>query len=109
MANTKRSRARTPEQQENILINLAYKLAEKRLREGTATSQMICQLLMQGTEKKRLENEKLKAEVEVANAKIKQLEQSVSSESIYKEAIKAFQQYSGQEIIDPDDDEWEED
>lgn len=92
---TRKMRAKTPEQQENILINLATKLAEKKLRDGSASSQLICQVLSLGTEKKRLENEKLKTEVNVANAKIEQMKQTNLIGELYANAISAFQRYSG--------------
>lgn len=99
----RKSRAKTPQQQENILISLANKLAEEKLRDGTASSQLICQVLMLGSERKKLENEKLKSDIEVANAKIKQLEQASVSGELYKKAIQAFQRYSGQEVTEFDD------
>lgn len=106
MGNTRKIRAKTPEQQENILINLASKLAEKKLRDGSASSQLICQVLSLGTEKKKLENEKLRSEVEVANARIRQMEQTNLIGELYSNAIKAFQRYSGAdegEFIDDED------
>lgn len=96
-------RAKTPEEQENILINLANKLAMKKLMDGTASSQLICQVLSLGSEKKRLENEKLKSEVELANAKVKQLEENISSKAIASEAIAAFKRYSGHQNDEEDD------
>lgn len=105
------SRARSPEQWENEIINLAYKLAEKKLRDGTASSQLICEWLRRGSEKSRLENEKLRADVEVAHAKIKQMEKTSISGELYRRAIQAFQKYSGQEVTDDiepfDDDDYD--
>lgn len=99
---SRRSQARTPEQWENICINLAFKLAEKKLRDGTASSQLICEWMKRGSDKYRLENERLQAEVDVAHAKIKQMEESTISGELYKRAIRAFQKYSGQEVIEDD-------
>lgn len=101
----KQPKARTPEQQENILINLAMKLAEQKLADGTASSQLICQVLSLGSERKKLENEKLKADLKLSNAKVKQIDETSTSGELYKEALNAFRKYSGQTIIDDEDDD----
>ena len=51
--------ALTPEARENQLIYLATDLAEKQLREGTASSQVITHYLKLGSTKEKLEREKL--------------------------------------------------
>ena len=51
--------ALTPEGQENRMISLAMDLAEKQLREGTASAQVQVHFLKLGTEKARLERTKL--------------------------------------------------
>lgn len=53
---TSKSRpATTPEARENQLIALAMDEAERKIREGTASSQLICHFLKLGSEKERLE------------------------------------------------------
>ena len=47
--------ALTPEARENQLISLASDLAEKQLREGTASSQVITHYLKLGSTKERIE------------------------------------------------------
>ena len=49
--------ALTPEARENQLISLAVDLAEKQLREGTASSQVITHYLKLGSTKERIEKE----------------------------------------------------
>lgn len=96
---------KTTEAQENYLINLAFKLAEKKLKDGTASSQIITTLLNMRTEKAELEKEKLKSDLEVANAKIENLKRQTSSEELMKRAIDAFKRYSGEaDEEDYDDD-----
>lgn len=97
--------ARTPEGRENQLINYAFNLAEKKLLDGTASSQLISLLLQWGSTKMKLEMEKLKSDLEVANAKIKQMEQQETSKEIYEQAIAAFKSYTGQIMEDDYDDE----
>lgn len=52
----KRRAALTPEGRENQLIDLAVSLVEKRLLEGTASSQEVTTILKLGTTRARLEN-----------------------------------------------------
>lgn len=96
-------RARTPEQAESILGNLAYKLAEEKLRNGTASSQLICQILQNNTAKKKLEEAKLRNEALLAEAKVEQIRQGARSEELYARVLRAFKKYTGAEDYDPDE------
>lgn len=89
--------ARSPEARENQLINKAVNLAEKKLDDGTASSQIIALLLSLGTQKTRLEIEKLRSDLRVADARIKAMEAQETSKDLYEKAIQAFRSYSGQE------------
>lgn len=91
----------TPEARENQLINLAVDLAEKQLRDGTASSQVTTHFLKLATVKAQLENEKLKKENALLEAKKEALESQKKVEELYLEAITAFKNYGGQG--DPDD------
>lgn len=95
--------ALTPEARENQLIFLATELAEKQLREGTASSQVISHYLKLGTEKSRLECEKLKAENELMQAKKAHLESAQRTEEMFAEAIKVFSKYRGHDEEEPDE------
>ena len=99
---------KTTKAKENYLANLAYKLAEKKLKDGTASSQIIVTLINAASDKVRLENEKLKSDLAVAEAKIDNLKRQTSSEDLMNEAIKMFRKYSGaneEDEYDEDDDE----
>lgn len=54
--------ALTPEARENQLVSLAVDLAEKQLREGTASSQVITHYLKLGSTKERIEKKFWKTE-----------------------------------------------
>lgn len=97
--------ALTPEARENQLIYLATEQAEKQLREGTASSQVLCHFLKLGTEKYRLEREKLKAENELMIAKKAHLESAQRTEELFNEAIKAFSKYRGHSTESGEEDE----
>lgn len=88
--------ALTPEARENQLISLATDLVEKRLREGTASSQETTHFLKLASTKARLEKEILKKQAELITAKAEMLKSQKRVEELYTEAMKAFRNYSGQ-------------
>lgn len=90
-----------PESREQQMINLAVDLAERQMLEGTASSQVITHFLKLGTEKAKLEREKLEHETELLKAKKESIESGKRMEELYEQAIKAMQNYSGHG--DPDD------
>lgn len=87
--------ALTPEAREQQLISLATDLVEERLRNGTATSQETTHFLKLGSSIAQLEIEKKKLENELIKAKTNAVNSSENSEKLYSNAIKAFQRYSG--------------
>lgn len=87
--------ARTPEERESQLVNLSMDLAERQLREGTASSQTINHFLKLATVREQLENEKLRSDLEVARAKIKQIESQEDIKELYENAMNALKEYSG--------------
>lgn len=102
MGNRRNTPAKTAKARENQLINLAVDLAERQLRDGSATSQVITHFLRLATTKEQLENQKLRSDLELAKAKIKQIEQSSMSEETYSKAIEAMRSYSGNGEYDED-------
>lgn len=92
----------TPEGEESRLVSLAYNLAEKRLMEGTASSQEVTHFLKLGSRKEILEREKLEEENRLLRAKTETLQSQRQTEELYKNAINAFRWYAGQG--DPDED-----
>ena len=98
--------AMSPEARENQMIAYAVDLAEKQLREGTASSQVITHYLKLGSSKERLEREKLERENELLRAKAESLQSAQRSEEVYREALKAMRTYSGQ-ITDEEEDDYD--
>lgn len=87
--------ALTPEARENQLISLAMDLAEEQLRNGTASSQVITEFLKRGSEKARLENDKLKEENQLLRARTEALGDAKEMKIMYEEALKAMRLYAG--------------
>lgn len=88
--------AKTPEGREKQLISLATDLAEKQLREGTASAQVITHFLKLATETARLERVKLERETELLSAKADAIKSDKEREQKYDEVVAALRKYSGQ-------------
>ena len=100
---TRRTRpATTPEGRENQLIALSVDLAEKQLREGSASAQVITHYLKLGSSREKLEQERLKEEVTVLKARAEQLESQKRVEELYANALDAMRRYAGQTVDDYD-------
>lgn len=97
--------ARSREQKENQMISLAMDLAEKQLREGTASAMVISHYLKLGTTKALLEKEKLERETELLKAKAESIESARRSEELYAQAIAAMRSYNGFEEEVSEEDE----
>lgn len=87
--------AMTPEARENQLISLATDLAEKQLREGTASSQVIVHYLKLATKKEQLEQEMLARKTEHLTAQTESLQAAKRIEDLYENALKAMKEYGG--------------
>lgn len=87
--------ALTPEAREGQLISLAEQLAERQLRDGTASSQVITHYLKRGSTKERIEMEILEKQKELITAKTEALQAAKRVEELYANAITAMRRYSG--------------
>lgn len=89
--------ARTPEGRENQLINLAVDEVERRLRNGTVSSQILTVLLKLATTRAQLELEKLRSDISLQRAKEQEIEDKTSNSELYAKALEAFKKYKGDE------------
>lgn len=96
--------ALTPKARENQLIALAVDEAERQLRDHTASSQVITHFLKLATDREKLEQERLKGEIELQKAKIKALDNAEEIKVLYENAIKAMRSYGG--YGEPDDEDY---
>lgn len=96
--------AMTPEGRENQLISMAVDLAEQKLRDGTASSQLVTHFLKLGTEKARIEKEILEEQRKYLAAKTESINESKHVEELYSNAINAMRAYSGMETYNDDED-----
>lgn len=108
MANKIRQKpSMTPVGREQQLVQAAVNLAEKKILDGTASSQVICHYLNLASPSYRNRREREELENELIRAKVDNLKSQTTSEKLYANAIKAFASYNGQEVPDLEDDEFE--
>ena len=97
---TRRRRARRPpatsvESRENQMIALAVDLAEEQIRSGRASSQVITHYLKLGTQREKLEQERLRRENELLKAKVESLADQADIKELYGQALMAMRSYQG--------------
>lgn len=98
-----RTRARSPEEREMQMISLTIDLAERQLRDGTASPSVMNHYLKLATERYRKENAKLDNENVLLKAKADQIEGARRSEELMQRALDAFGLYSGESYEEYDD------
>jgi hypothetical protein len=81
------------------MVALAYDLVEKRMREGTATSQETTHFLKLGSSRETLEQERLRHENELTQVKIDGMRRDRERDANLLEVIDAMRSYSGLEPI----------
>lgn len=96
---TRRKAATSPEERDNQLISAAVDLAEKQIRAGTAAAQVITHYLKLGSQRERLEQERIRLENELLVVKAEAAASSIRQEEMYKEALNAMRAYSGQDPL----------
>lgn len=99
--------ALTPEARENQMIALAMDLVERRLIEGTASSQETTHFLKLATSKAELEKERAVLENELIKAKTQQLRSQERIEELYANAIKAMSRYNGHSSSEEDEEDYD--
>lgn len=75
---------------------MAIDLAEKQLRDGSASSQVITHYLKLGSLKEKKEMEIMEKQSELLSAKTEAIKSSRSVEELYSNAINAMRHYRGE-------------
>lgn len=88
---------------ENQLISLAVEEAERQIREGTASSQLITHFLKLGTTREKLEQEQLRRKNRVLEAQADAIDSNKRIEELYGNALNAMRRYQGQDPVDEHD------
>jgi hypothetical protein len=87
--------ATTPEARENQLVNMAVDLAERQMREGTASSQVITHYLKLGSSREKIEQQLIRERIEVERAKVENMKMAGRLEELMGDALNAFKSYAG--------------
>lgn len=80
---------------EDGMISLAEQLAERQLKDGTASPLVIAEYIKRGSTQQQLNVLKLQKEIELLEAKTEAIKSQKSLEEIYKKAIEAMRVYQG--------------
>lgn len=87
--------ASTPEGRENILSSLAMKLAEERVRNGTASAQETVYLMKLGSAREKLEQTRLEHENLMMKTKIESMRKGMEMDMDTKDVLAALRRYNG--------------
>lgn len=87
--------AETIEAREKQLVNLAVNLAERQLKEGTASAAVITHYLKLGTTREMIEREILEEQKKLTKAKADSISKGSQSDNVAQKAIDAMKKYSG--------------
>lgn len=94
-------RKRGSKNREKEAIDMAFSLAEKQLRDGTASSQVITYFLKKSdTTRESLEIERLREENRLLRAKTESIENQKDFDREFREVIEAMKKYSGYHEIE---------
>lgn len=91
----RRSPARTPEEQESILISKSTRLIEKQIEDGTISSTVLAIYAKAGTERDRLEKQRIREDNAYLRQKVKSMENAIDMKNLMEDALDAFKGYSG--------------
>lgn len=109
MSRQQRRPSMTEEGREQRLVSLTMDLAERQLQDGTASSQVMTHFLKLGSTRERLEQDRLRRENELLQAKVEAMASGQRIEDLYAGAIRAMSAYSGNpQEEEPEYDNYEE-
>lgn len=86
--------ASDPDAREKQLVNLAVDLAEKQLRDGTASAAVLTHYLKLATKRESLEREILEGQSKLIEAKSSAIKHAGESENLAKEALESMKSYT---------------
>lgn len=98
--------APNPEIAEQRCIDASFALALSQLEDGSASPSVITHFLKMGTEKTRLEREKLEKETALLKTREHAIRSAEQTEKIYSDAVQAMKIYTGQITEEDEDDDY---
>lgn len=101
----RRRPATTPEERENQLIEAATDLAEKQLRDGSASAQVVTHFLKLGSSREKLEQERIRNENDLLVTKREVLDAQQQMGTLIEDALAAMRKYQGVNKMERDDED----
>lgn len=90
--------ARTPEERERELTDLAFDRIESRIIEGTASAQELLHFVKISSRREELELRNLEVEIALKEARREQIGTMEQQNELYERALEAFTSYKSDEI-----------
>ena len=97
--------ARTPDARESQICAAAMDLAEQKIRDGTASSQLICHFLKRSDPAERVRLDILERQRDLIEAKTESIKAARRTEDAMLAAFDAMKRYRGINLDDDDDEE----
>lgn len=85
----------SPEGRLNQLISMALDLTEERIKDKTASNDLLKEFVRMGNIKSKLEIEKMRYETELVKAKTDAIKSESNAEQLFADAMKAMSEYTG--------------
>lgn len=95
----------TPEAEDAEMIALAYDQARNMMKEGTAPAPMVLFFLKKGSDKEKLELEKLREENKLLIAKTGAIEDNKRTGEMFEKFMDSIRRYSGESINSEEDED----
>ena len=99
----RRSPAKTPLEREHVLVSKSLNLIERQIEDGSVSSTVLAIYAKAGTERERLEKERLTNENAVLRKKLETMEAAIDVKNLMEEALYAFKGYTGQKVVEDTD------
>lgn len=87
--------AATSEARKLQMAAKAERLAEKKLEDGTASSQLIIYILNQTSQKEELDKKQREADIALKQAKVDAIKSASEIKDMFEEAMRMFKTYHG--------------
>ncbi len=101
----RRSPAKTPEERESQLVAKSLNLIERQIDEGSISSTVLAIYAKAGTERDKLEKDRLRNENAVLIKKLETMEAAIDVKNLMEDALSVFRGYSGDTSGQDDDDD----
>lgn len=100
IAKTKGIPARSPDERERELMEMAFDRVESRIIDGTASAQELVYFMKLASQREALELKNLEVEIALKEARRDQIGSMEQQTELYEKALEAFTSYKGNDYED---------